>query len=213
MKRLPLFAIFSTVLVGGATDALADDADKRTCANLTEGAACIHHTGDPGVCVPDASDPSVLTCEDTAPGGTSGGGSGACDGLSEGDSCAREDGSGGTCVPDASDPGKLECEDHGGTDDGGTSSGGGGGDNDGCADLDEGDACVRKDGRNGVCKPDDSDPGVLECDDDTSPSGDDSGSDDDTNLSCSLDAQRSLAGMTSLPLLVVLGLRRRRRAR
>ena len=40
------------------------------------------------------------------------------------------------------------------------------GDVEACMDKAEGDDCTRADGDPGVCQPDDSDPDVLECDDD-----------------------------------------------
>jgi MYXO-CTERM domain-containing protein len=69
---LALSLAFATV----AGPALADDADKAACADKAEGDDCTRGDGDPGVCVPDDSDP-VLTCEDDA--GSSGRGSGSGD--------------------------------------------------------------------------------------------------------------------------------------
>ena len=46
------------------TAALANDEDKAACEDLVEGAECLRHNGDDGICVYDDSDPDVLTCED-----------------------------------------------------------------------------------------------------------------------------------------------------
>jgi len=55
------FAAFTTPL-----HAHADDGDKAACADLAEGDACTDSDGAEGTCVPDESDASVLTCEDSA---------------------------------------------------------------------------------------------------------------------------------------------------
>ena len=68
MKTLSLIAALASCLVLDAP-ALADEADKAACANLDEGDACTRGDGDPGTCVPDESDPAVLTCEDEGEGG------------------------------------------------------------------------------------------------------------------------------------------------
>lgn len=70
-----------------------------------------------------------------------------------------------------------------------------------CAQLEEGDECVRSDGGPGVCVPDDSDP-VLTCEDDVYAS-------DDSGLGCAVSRESGgLLGLAALALL--LGLRRRR---
>ncbi|MBK8256992.1 MAG: hypothetical protein IPK82_30495 [Polyangiaceae bacterium] len=62
-----------------AVPAFADQADKDACVGLEEGDDCTRGDGSAGVCIPDESDPGVLTCDDdTASSGTSGGGSGGC---------------------------------------------------------------------------------------------------------------------------------------
>ncbi len=168
-RTLMLIALGSTVL-SFAREAHANDFDRAACADAQEGDACVRQNGDVATCVPDASDPSVLTCDDEpagGTGGTGGGGDPACDGLMLGDACTREDGSAGSCVPDVSDPTALDCEDGvGGSSSSSSSSGGDGGGSPGaCAELGEGDACVREDGSSGTCVPDSSDPSVLECED------------------------------------------------
>ncbi len=56
--------------------AFADAADKAACADLAEGDDCTRGDGTDGVCIPDESDPAVLTCDDSsaAMDGSSGGG-------------------------------------------------------------------------------------------------------------------------------------------
>lgn len=53
----------------------ADDADKAACVDLDEGDDCTRGDGGPGVCIPDESDPDVLTCDDDPGVDNSGGGS------------------------------------------------------------------------------------------------------------------------------------------
>ena len=50
------------------TAALADQADKDACADLEEGDDCTRGDGGPGVCIPDESDTTVLTCDDDSSG-------------------------------------------------------------------------------------------------------------------------------------------------
>ena len=65
---------FAVVLSAGAAPARADQADKDACASLDEGDDCTRGDGGSGVCVPDESDPGVLTCDDDASAGGSGSG-------------------------------------------------------------------------------------------------------------------------------------------
>ncbi len=74
--------------------AFADAADKAACANLKEDDACTRGDGRPGTCVPDESDPGVLTCDDDAGGG--GGGGGDDDGCSAAGSSST---GGGAVIP------------------------------------------------------------------------------------------------------------------
>ena len=67
-----------------------------------------------------------------------------------------------------------------------------------CADLQEGDACTRKDGDAGVCVPDDSDP-VLTCEDDVS-----------DNLGCAIGSESG--GVIGLGVLALILAWRRRDA-
>ncbi|MBK6513174.1 MAG: hypothetical protein IPM79_06930 [Polyangiaceae bacterium] len=53
----------------------ADDADKAACVDLDEGDDCTRGDGGPGVCIPDESDPDVLTCDDDPSEDGGGGGS------------------------------------------------------------------------------------------------------------------------------------------
>jgi hypothetical protein len=81
--------VFGVALAGfvtlAATPALADDADKAACANLEEDDDCTRGDGDPGVCIPDESDPDVLTCDDDSSGtGGSGGDDSSSGGCSAG---------------------------------------------------------------------------------------------------------------------------------
>ncbi|HHH28158.1 MAG TPA: hypothetical protein ENK57_07415 [Polyangiaceae bacterium] len=46
--------------------AYADAEDKAACVDLAEGDDCARGDGDPGICIPDESDPNVLTCDDDA---------------------------------------------------------------------------------------------------------------------------------------------------
>ncbi len=180
--RLGSVAILSTL---GAllvpSFVLANEADKAACAALTADADCVDGDGRAGKCIPDDTDP-VLTCEELD--------SYNCIGLAENAACVDAAGEAGACIPDASDDGALHCEDSAtpGDDSGGGGSGaddsGDGGDDSGsddtssereadrieCADLAEGDSCTESDGDAGACKVDDSDPNVLECDDDTASS-------------------------------------------
>ena len=57
----------------------ADDADKAACVDLDEGDDCTRGDGGPGVCIPDESDPDVLTCDDDP--SEDGGGGGHADRL------------------------------------------------------------------------------------------------------------------------------------
>lgn len=160
---------------------VANEADKAACAGLAADAECVDGDGRAGKCIPDDTDP-VLTCEELD--------SYNCIGLAENDACIDGAGEAGACIPDASDDGALHCEDFAtpGDDSGGGGSGaddsGGGGDDSGsddsasereadrieCVDLAEGDSCTESDGDAGACKVDDSDPNVLECDDDAASS-------------------------------------------
>ncbi len=86
-----------------------------------------------------------------------------------------------------------------------------------CADLDEGDECTRGDGDPGVCIPDESDTGVLSCDDDTLGSGSSSSSgssSDDGTSGCSASGRRTANdGMLAVGVAAVgLALLRRKRA-
>ena len=104
---------------------MANDANEAACVELSEGDDCVRGDGDAGTCLPDDSDPDVLTCEDGPGTDEDGGGVSddngsdfdtlACEGLEEGELCLREDGEEGTCTPDESDAGQLECEDESGT--------------------------------------------------------------------------------------------------
>jgi MYXO-CTERM domain-containing protein len=93
-----------------ATAALANEGDIQACNGKNEGDECTRSAGDAGTCQPDASDPAVLTCDDTGADDT-GADDEACTGKAEGEACTRDDGSVGTCEPDDSDPGHLDCED------------------------------------------------------------------------------------------------------
>ncbi len=165
----------------------------------------------------------------------------ACDGLDLGDACVRDDGDAGTCVPDESDPDVLECEDDhtGGGDSTGDDSDDSGSNNDesdsngdesdsngddsngdtlACEALEEGDACTRSDGDAGTCIPDESDPGVLECEDHLSAQGGSMSNDEqaedpmDLSFSCSISEQGPSAP-AALSLLLLLGLGRSRSRR
>jgi MYXO-CTERM domain-containing protein len=82
------------------------------------------------------------------------------------------------------------------------------GDKEACIGLAEGDECTRADGDPGFCFPDDSDPNVLECDDD----GSGSASDDGCSMAAGGASPWSLAAAAAA--LGLVGLRsRRRRAR
>jgi MYXO-CTERM domain-containing protein len=213
---------------GGTDDNGGDDGDDAACVGLQEGEACVRADGSDGSCVPDVSGDGSLECEDGPDdgatsgsddngGGADDGDDAACVGLVEGEACVRADGSDGTCVPDVSDDGSLECEDGpGGADD----NGGGGVDDNGgnqiaCDALDLGDDCTRVDGSAGTCVADDSDPGMLECEDEATAvmsgaSEDASASGDSLNISCSVAPTRAPSAM--LGFLVLAGLIRRRRA-
>jgi hypothetical protein len=79
------------------------------------------------------------------------------------------------------------------------------GDVEACIDLAEGDDCTRADGDPGICQPDDSDPDVLECDDDALA--------DDAAQGCSASG-RPLGDASGLVLVgAALGLSRLRRRR
>jgi MYXO-CTERM domain-containing protein len=81
MKNLStLFAVtLGAALALGTPIARADQADKDACIGLAEGDDCTRGNGAPGTCSPDASDPSVLTCDDDASGtADSGGDSSGC---------------------------------------------------------------------------------------------------------------------------------------
>lgn len=77
-----------------ALPAAADDADKAACASLDEGDDCTRGDGDPGVCIPDESDASVLTCDDD----TSSGAGGSADDNGSGCSATGRAGSAGWLV-------------------------------------------------------------------------------------------------------------------
>ncbi len=186
------------------------EADDPECAGLAEGDACVRPDGTAGTCTVDPID-GALDCEDGPGDGEAD--DPECAGLAEGDACVRPDGTDGTCVVDPTD-GALDCED--GPGDGGADDGNGAGGDDGgiddnkaaCVELAEGDMCTRDDGQAGTCVPDDSDPGVLECEDDHG-SNDDSSSDDDMAASCSVGTSHTPA---VLGLLLLVGFVRRRRA-
>jgi MYXO-CTERM domain-containing protein len=185
----------------------ANDADKAACAELTVDTDCVDGDGRAGKCISDDTDP-VLTCEDLD--------SYNCIGLSENAACVDAAGQPGACIPDASDAGALHCEDNAtpGDDSGEGGSGGddsdGGGDDSGsddtasereadrieCAELSEGDSCTESDGDEGACKVDDSDPNVLECDDDAVAS----------SSSASAGCSASGGDATSSGVLLLLGL-------
>ena len=74
--------LFWITLAMSAAPALANDEDKAACEGLLEGDACIDHNGRDGTCIPDESDPNVLTCEsneDLPDGGTDDTGTGTDD--------------------------------------------------------------------------------------------------------------------------------------
>jgi hypothetical protein len=80
-----------------------------------------------------------------------------------------------------------------------------------CADLEEGDACERSDGSDGTCQPDESDPGVLSCEDDPSGGGGGSSSGSDDSTGCNLSGgTRDAAFLTVALGLGLFSLRRRR---
>jgi MYXO-CTERM domain-containing protein len=78
MIRRMLFPMVLVVSTVSANAAFADEADKAACVDLEEGDACTRGDGDPGTCVPDESDPDVLTCEDEAGAGGAASGEGGC---------------------------------------------------------------------------------------------------------------------------------------
>lgn len=81
-----------------------------------------------------------------------------------------------------------------------------------CAALEEGDACERSDGSDGTCQPDESDPGVLTCEDDP-PSGGSGGSSSgsDDSEGCNLAGDTRDAAFLAVALgLGLFSLRRRR---
>lgn len=81
-SKLVGFFLFSATVLA-APMALADDEDKAACVDLDEGDDCTRGDGDPGVCIPDESDPNVLTCDDdTLSSGGGGSNSGSGDGCS-----------------------------------------------------------------------------------------------------------------------------------
>ena len=132
------------------TPAWANDEDDAACEGLKEGDACIDHNGRDGTCIPDESDPDVLTCEsnEDLPGDT------GTDDTGTDDTGTDDTGTDDTGTDDT------------GTDDTGTDRGGsGGGDFDkaACEGLEEGDACIDHNDREGTCVPDESDPNVLTC--------------------------------------------------
>ncbi len=216
MNKVTLHSTLAILsLLAFSPEARADDADKAACADLENGDDCVRGDGDEGTCVPDDSDPGVLTCEDEAfdsmgdsgDDGSDGGNEAACVDLELGEICLRNDGQEGTCVPDDSDPNVLECEDDSvgsGADDGAS---GGGSNNAACAFLEEGDACERDDGDPGTCVPDDSDPDMLECEDEAASSSE---SDNDITVSCSVGDGTAPLGTMSVLVLFGLGAVRRR---
>lgn len=83
--RSTVFGVALTGLVSlVAMPAFADDADKAACANLEEDDDCTRGDGGPGVCIPDESDPNVLTCDDDSSGTGGSGGDDASGGCSAG---------------------------------------------------------------------------------------------------------------------------------
>lgn len=127
LTNLGATALFLTL---ASSPALADDADKAACASLDRGDACIRGNGDPGVCLPDESDPNVLTCEDT--GTSSSGASGS--NASSGATGANGTGASGTGATGASGTGSNSTGTDGSS---GTSGGddGSGGSDDGSVDI------------------------------------------------------------------------------
>ena len=67
IPRLLAAPFFAASLLVTST-AFADDADKAACAALDEGDDCTRGDGRAGTCIPDDSDPNVLTCDDDASG-------------------------------------------------------------------------------------------------------------------------------------------------
>jgi MYXO-CTERM domain-containing protein len=70
-KRSLFTTLFACTLLA-APVAHADEADKAACAALEEGDGCTRGNGDPGICIPDESDPDVLTCDDDGLGSNAG---------------------------------------------------------------------------------------------------------------------------------------------
>ena len=75
--------------------AFADQADKDACVGLEEDDDCTRGDGSAGTCIPDDSDPGVLSCDDDGSGGSGGddgsGGSGGDDSKA-GISCSTSPG-------------------------------------------------------------------------------------------------------------------------
>lgn len=171
MIRTTLLSLSMLATLSVSLPAFADAEDKAACEGLANGADCVDGDGQPGACLPDDSDPNVLSCEDMD--------TVVCLDKQQGDACVDEEGDAGKCVLD-DDGTELECEDDAVSGNGGGGNGGNSNDDDddpdtdderdadriACADLSEGDECTEDDGDAGACKPDDSDPNVLECDDD-----------------------------------------------
>jgi uncharacterized protein (TIGR03382 family) len=82
----------AALLAVSATPALADQADKDACVGLEEDDDCTRGDGDPGFCIPDESDPNVLTCDDDTAGAGGDDGSGGDD--SSGSGCSASGGAG-----------------------------------------------------------------------------------------------------------------------
>ncbi len=83
--------LFGTLVLGSLlvapAIASADEADKAACADLDEGDDCTRGDGGPGTCIPDESDPDVLTCDDDSSSSSTGSG-GSDDGSSSSASCS-----------------------------------------------------------------------------------------------------------------------------
>ncbi|MDI1431801.1 hypothetical protein [Polyangium sorediatum] len=69
-----LALVFASMILATVTPALADQADKDACIGFAEGDDCTDGNGRAGYCIPDESDPGVLTCEDLRSGGAGGSG-------------------------------------------------------------------------------------------------------------------------------------------
>lgn len=185
-----------------------EEMDFVVCVGQLEGAACTDGEGVLGACLADPED-GELSCEADEPSEGSGGGPGTGgrdvggNDAGGGDTGGAGTGGAGTGTGNGGSGGTPHIPNGSG----GNSSANKDGDELACASLAEGDACTEEDGDAGFCVPDDSDPNVLECDDDGASSASSS------SLGCSTAASGAAGGgaFALLALVAAVGVRRRPR--